>query len=360
MTVERVLAQLQALPFDRLMTATGLGLVLVLAFALLMRRRRQARRRNIGLARIEQALEDLPDPMAKTTPSIADAPADPLEDDGIETLQKTYYTERVNDPTPRTEPEAEVLAPEPIAPDAVTPSHADETPPRHERPTSDPVPAVPALPPFPAWSFLKTLPFVMRRGLTTKHADILGIGVEAVFFPPEIVNAQTDTVLRLVPFLPEESGELICREIERRTFTAGPLFAQPDAVIAIDGGLLSVEYKSRGGRLDDPDRLDACLRPKDLLQTVIEAMVLSASEGRPVAPILRTHNAVYFLRPSRTIMGLLTERLGAGLAFISPYAQRSGISASDYAGLCLVPAQMLTGRTLTDGAGERAHAEMLR
>ena len=43
--------------------------------------------------------------------------------------------------------------------------------------------------------------------------------------------------------------------------------------------------------------------------------------------------------------------------------ERSGISASDYAELCVVPAQMLSGRPVRsegDLRGEAAHARMLR
>ena len=227
-----------------------------------------------------------------------------------------------------------------------------------------PVPAVPVVPPMPEWEFLKTLPFIVRQGLSTGHADMLGIGVEAVFFPAEAVNRLDDPVLRLVPFLPADEGELLCRESDRRTFQAGGLYAQPDAVIALRaGGVLAVEYKSRGGRMDDPHDIPGSLRPKDLLQTVIGAMVLSASEGVACAPVLRTNNAVYFLRPGKTLATLLAERIGAAVSFVKPYAERSGISASDYAELCVVPAQMLSGRPVRsegDLRGEAAHALMLR
>jgi len=167
-----------------------------------------------------------------------------------------------------------------------------------------------------------------------------------------------------VPFLPADEGELLCRESDRRTFQAGGLYAQPDAVIALRaGGVLAVEYKSRGGRMDDPHDIPGSLRPKDLLQTVIGAMVLSASEGVACAPVLRTNNAVYFLRPGKTLATLLAERIGAAVSFVKPYAERSGISASDYAELCVVPAQMLSGRPVRsegDLRGEAAHALMLR
>ena len=369
MTIERVLAQLQALPLDRLLTWAGLALALLVVLAFILHRRRQQAKRNIGIARLGDTLSLENYPMAPITPSIDEDRHDPLVEDDIETIQKTVLIEKRIDPTHPDDELTDVLDPiddepkaaaSPVRSTAPEALHMDE--PLDEPPftvTEAPKPKVPLFPPFEC---LKTLPFVLREGLITRHIDLLGISVEAVFFPSESVNAIGDTVLRLVPFLPEDAGTLICREQDRRTFAAGPLFAQPDAVIALSNGLLSVEYKSRGGRFDNPDDLLASLRPKDLLQTVIEAMVLSASERRPVAPILRTHNAVYFLRPTPAILALLTERLDAAVAFISPYAERSGISASDYASLCLVPAQMLNKALpgQQNAAGEKAHREMLR
>ena len=353
MNVSAILAGLQQLSPDRIMTAAGFLLVLLVALAMWLAARRRQARRNIGLSKIAAGLPEGDGPVTRAAPKLSRP--DPLEADrlalemlesdendakDIEEIRHTSYTERVNDPAPRPEP-AFRREPEPA-----------------------PVPAVPVVPPMPEWEFLKTLPFIVRQGLSTGHADMLGIGVEAVFFPAEAVNRLDDPVLRLVPFLPADEGELLCRESDRRTFQAGGLYAQPDAVIALRaGGVLAVEYKSRGGRMDDPHDIPGSLRPKDLLQTVIGAMVLSASEGVACAPVLRTNNAVYFLRPGKTLATLLAERIGAAVSFVKPYAERSGISASDYAELCVVPAQMLSGRPVRsegDLRGEAAHARMLR
>ena len=110
--------------------------------------------------------------------------------------------------------------------------------------------------------------------------------------------------------------------------------------------------------MDDPHDIPGSLRPKDLLQTVIGAMVLSASEGVACAPVLRTNNAVYFLRPGKTLATLLAERIGAAVSFVKPYAECSGISASDYAELCVVPAQMLSGRPVRSEGDLSAHAPL--
>lgn len=374
MNVNAILAGLQQLSPNRIMTAVGFLLVLLVALAMWLAARRRQARRNIGLSKIAAGLPEGVGPVTRAAPKLSRS--DPLETDrlalempeseeddaeDIEEIRRTSYTEHVNVPNattrreaapePRREPDVAVLAPEP-------------KPEPDPRPEPAPVPAVPVVPPMPEWEFLKTLPFMVRQGLSTGHADMLGIGVEAVFFPAEAVNRLDDPVQRLVPFLPADEGELLCRESDRRTFQAGGLYAQPDAVIALKaGGVLAVEYKSRGGRMDDPSDIPGSLRPKDLLQTVIGAMVLSASEGVACAPVLRTNNAVYFLRPGKTLATLLAERIGAAVTFVKPYAERSGISASDYAELCVVPAQMLSGRPArSEGGlrGEAAHARMLR
>ena len=376
MNFDAILARLQHLPLDRLMpAAAGLAVAMLLVLALWLAARRRRARRNIGLRKLAATLPKEGNPVTRAVPKF-ERP-DPLEADrlalemlddsgaeDIEDIPKTSYTERVNGPEaariaaePHRAPEATVLAPEPRPAPMPEPSVV-----RSPAPAS--VPAVPAVPPMPEWEFLQTLPFVVRRGLSTKHADMLDIGVEAVFFPPEAVNRIDDPVLRLAPFLPEGEGELLCRESDRRTFQAGGLYAQPDALIALkSGGDIAVEYKSRGGRMDLPADIAGSLRPKDLLQTVIGAMVLSASEGVACAPVLRTNNAIYFLRPGKAIQKLLAERIASAVTFVKPYSERSGISASDYAELCVVPAQMLSGKPAPSAGslrGEAAHAQMLR
>ena len=275
MNVNAILAGLQQFSPDRIMTAAGFLLVLLVALAMWLAARRRQARRNIGLSKIAAGLPEGDGPVTRAAPKLSRP--DPLEADrlalemlesdendaeDIEEIRHTSYTERVNVPNaaarreaapePRREPDVAVLAPEPKP----EPDPAPRPEPAFRRePEPAPVPAVPVVPPMPEWEFLKTLPFIVRQGLSTGHADMLGIGVEAVFFPAETVNRLDDPVLRLVPFLPADEGELLCRESDRRTFQAGGLYAQPDAVIALRaGGVLAVEYKSRGGRMDDPHR----------------------------------------------------------------------------------------------------------
>lgn len=275
--------------------------------------------------------------------------------------------------------EPTLRAPAASAPPAPEPQPAAAAPlgiPREQAQPNAAVPSAPLAAPFEASRadapsplanarILQTLPFGRRPGLSAAHADLLGIGIEAVFFDPELVSAIEDDVIRLVPFLPPQAGRLLLREADRETFRAGPLFAQPDAVIELSGGFISLEYKSKGGRLEDPIRWAEQMREKDVLQTVIEALVLSAESGRPAAPVLRTQNAVYFLRPCADALSLIercAEDAAAFLAESSGGAARSGISAGDYASLLTAGflARFPRPRSAGSLAGEAAHASLLR
>ncbi|MDY4162795.1 MAG: hypothetical protein SOX97_04325 [Sutterella sp.] len=352
MTPEAFLQTVLGLPRESLFLAGSvLVLVLLLTVLVLALRARSRRPENIGLRRIEADYGEAP-AEERVEPGLPEPDWDPLE----ETEDRQKLTERIREPEVRTgidEPPVQTERPaaqEPVRPTAPAPDSAVQA-------------EKPAAPKFvrgtPPWRFLQTLPFAVQRGLTTAHVDMLGIGVEAVFFPPEAASAQSDPVRRLLPFLPD--GEILYREADRKTFSMGSLYAQPDAVIEIETGLIALEYKSRGERDDNPADPASTLRPKDLLQTLIEAMVLSVSTGRPTAPVLRTHNAAYFLRPERRIMSLLADRIAAAEDFVSPYSPRRGISAADYAALCSVPAEMIFARPADalSLAGEAAHRELL-
>lgn len=353
MTPEAFLQTVLGLPRESLYLAGGaLVLVLLLGILLLALRARRRRPENIGLRRIEADYGEAAS-SERVEPELPEPDWDPLE----ETQESQRLTELIREPENRTAVDGTPAVPDERA--------ALQEPVRPAQPAPEPAAQAehPMQPKFvrstPPWQFLQTLPFAMRSGLTTAHVDMLGIGVEAVFFPPEAVSSQSDPVRRLLPFLPD--GEILYREADRKTFSMGSLFAQPDAVIEIDTGLIALEYKSRGGRDDNPADPASTLRPKDLLQTLIEAMVLSVSTGRPIAPVLRTHNAAYFLRPERRIMTLLADRIAAAEDFVSPYSPRRGISAADYAALCAVPAEMIFARPADSSslAGEAAHRKLL-
>lgn len=217
--------------------------------------------------------------------------------------------------------------------------------------------------PFASANFLMTLPFERRANLSLAHADICGMGIEAVFFDPEMVSRWNDDALRLVPFLPE-GAKLLQVESDRNTFHAGSLFAQPDGVINVASGLIALEYKSRSGRLEDPLRWAETLRTKDLLQTLLGALALSANSGRPVAPVLRTQNAVYYLRPTPELRQLIVQSIDTAAEFLgitSAGAAPEGISASDCAALLAPAVERCFPRpeSSLSALGREAHSKLL-
>lgn len=81
--------------------------------------------------------------------------------------------------------------------------------------------------------------------------------------------------------------------------------------------------------------------------------------------MLRTTNAVFFLRPTNELKNLLSAHVQEAESFLlstSEGAGRPGISASDYAALMIPALEKLYPREPSSGseAGEAAHQEMLR
>lgn len=178
--------------------------------------------------------------------------------------------------------------------------------------------------------------------------------VHAVFFDPEELPEADDTARRLIPFLPEKASEVLVREADRRNFRTGVLVAQPDAVLMLEKGLVSVEFKSKGGRFDDVTAWREKLRPADLYQTLLAAMAVSLEEARPVAPILRTMNAVYFLHPSQE----LVKELSLIVPRAAQFLESDTVGAKDAADLATVLLRKRYGQTNREG--EIAHRDMLR
>lgn len=202
--------------------------------------------------------------------------------------------------------------------------------------------------------FLGTLPFVSSGLFRRESASCAGMTVHAVFFDPEELPEADDTARRLIPFLPEKASEVLVREADRRNFRTGVLVAQPDAVLMLEKGLVSVEFKSKGGRFDDVTAWREKLRPADLYQTLLAAMAVSLEEARPVAPILRTMNAVYFLHPSQE----LVKELSLIVPRAAQFLESDTVGAKDAADLATV---LLRKRyAQTNREGEIAHRDMLR
>ena len=108
----------------------------------------------------------------------------------------------------------------------------------------------------------------------------------------------------------------------------------------LEKGLVSVEFKSKGGRFDDVTAWREKLRPADLYQTLLAAMAVSLEEARPVAPVLRTMNAVYFLHPSQE----LVKELALIVPRAAQFLESDTVGAKDAADLATVLLANATAR----------------
>ena len=158
-------------------------------------------------------------------------------------------------------------------------------------------------------------------------------------FPPEEAAADTDPARRLVPFLPTGVGRVLTTEGDGVRFRMGELVAEPDAVIELPAGLIILEVKPKGGRPDDPLNWAQTIREKDLLQTVAAAIAAAHQTGRPAAAVLRTTNAVYFLRPGPAAVKFLADAIEPAheLWRATSGDDRPGIAALDFAAIVAAP-----------------------
>ena len=172
--------------------------------------------------------------------------------------------------------------------------------------------------PQPLPRLLYTLPFQSRRSLRP---------------------ADTDPARRLVPFLPAGVGRVLTTEGDGVRFRMGELVAEPDAVIELPAGLIILEVKPKGGRPDDPLNWAQTIREKDLLQTLAAAIAAAHQTGRPAAAVLRTTNAVYFLRPGPAAVKFLADAIEPAheLWRATSGDDRPGIAALDFAAIVAAP-----------------------
>lgn len=205
--------------------------------------------------------------------------------------------------------------------------------------------------------FIESLPFVTKDEFRRDAEFLYGMRIYAVFLPNRQYNQKEQTVRRLLPFLPQDFAKILYREVDRRNFRFRSLCAQPDAVLRTSKGLIVLEYKTRGGRHCSPNDWRRQLRPADLIQTVLGAIAVAHETNQPVAPILRTTNAIYYIMPTPDVVEFLLSRLDPAARLMG----HADIASSDAAQLLAV---LLRKRyPLQDrnsSAGEVAHQQMLR
>lgn len=207
----------------------------------------------------------------------------------------------------------------------------------------------------------RTLSFHKNIPTQARSARLLGCDVAALFFDPSQSQSINDAAVRLLPFAEPGRSRIIATEKSGAQIKSGELYSQPDALVEIPGALAVVEYKSRGGRLDSMESWESELREKDVLQTYIHALAAGSSSGKVVAPILRTNNALYFIRPSKELDELVEKLYPHALALSRAAFPDDGINASDLAQLLLPAASRLWPKPESKGSqeGRERHREFL-
>jgi len=139
--------------------------------------------------------------------------------------------------------------------------------------------------------------------------QVFGFDIRAYFFDALIAEAQTEFCQRMLPIFQQAAPLVWVTDADKRDFKAGNLIARPDAVLVHGNCLISLEYKSQSGRNASPTDWPRKLPTAGLLQCLAAAMAVAVHTGQPVAPMLRCHNAVYFLHPKQQVVDYLIKQI---------------------------------------------------
>jgi hypothetical protein len=196
----------------------------------------------------------------------------------------------------------------------------------------------------------------------TDRQAVHGCDISASFFDPQVVDREDDFTRRMLPVFKTARPALLYSEQDRKNFVADPLIAQPDAVLRHGRGLLSLEFKSQSRRSHRPEQWQRDIPCSGVLQTLAAAMAVAMESGKTVAPLLRCHNVIYFLRPHPE----LVTRLMTGAAEAKAYwGEDRYVSASQLAAYCEPWVRARFGikddaQAASSEAGRVRHEEMLR
>jgi hypothetical protein len=196
----------------------------------------------------------------------------------------------------------------------------------------------------------------------TDRKAVHGCDISACFFDPDLVDREDDFTRRMLPVFKAARPTLLFSEQDRKNFVADPLIAQPDAVLRHGLGLLSLEFKSQSRRSHRPDQWQRDIPCSGVLQTVAAAMAVASETGKTVAPLLRCHNVIYFLRPHPELVGRLTGSTTRARAY---WSEERYVNASQLAAYCEPWVRVRFGhqddaQVASSEAGRALHNKMLR
>lgn len=192
-----------------------------------------------------------------------------------------------------------------------------------------------------------------------QQATLYGIDVKASFFDANKVNSEHELVRRVLPFFTTAHPKTIFTESDRKNFYCEELVAQPDAVFEHGNGLISVEYKSVGGRDHDPAEWQQNIRLKDMLQCLLGGYSVAQTYKKPTACVLRYHNVCYFLIPEFSVMHTILSLIPMAKSY---YSEKSRVSSSQLAQFSIdkIRSHYSSQNDAKSIAGRTAHEVLLK
>lgn len=188
---------------------------------------------------------------------------------------------------------------------------------------------------------------------------LYGIKVKASFFDGDSVKDEPDLAKRVLPFFTTARPKTMFTESDRQNFYCDRLVAQPDVVFEHGDGLISVEYKSVGGKAHDRTDWRQSIRLKDMLQCLIAGYSVAQTYKRPTACVLRYHNVCYLLSPEANVIHSMLNLIPMAMDY---HSESRRISASQLAQFSMEKIRNSYRGPNDDraAAGREAHKSMLR
>lgn len=185
-----------------------------------------------------------------------------------------------------------------------------------------------------------------------------GVNLRVRFFDGEAAEAMADRVERTLCFLPGTTARMLWREQDRHNLRWRSVVAQSDGVFALAQGLVSLEYKSRSRRPLDRQTWLRDVRPKDMLQCLIAAVLVAQTQGKVCAAVLRYHDAALLLVPQQRLLDLVFGLVPQACAYFGS----SDVASSDLAAFVepRVQKEFPWQDPLRSRAGVQAHEELFR
>lgn len=148
-----------------------------------------------------------------------------------------------------------------------------------------------------------------------KRETLFGCVIEPYIFQKTDLDKMDDSLVgRLLPFIHKslkDSLTVYCSEVDKKNFKYGFVAAQPDAVFSHPLYDIAIEFKSKSGsnyRKTTQDNWKKQIRLKDILQTIIASLQVSAVRNKPCLCVLRYMDSAFILYPSNELIKLIIEQ----------------------------------------------------